>query len=50
LVNRGIDLEDIPHYINTLDTDILDPALIANIEEGVKMLVSHIGQNHKIMI
>ncbi len=48
LFNRGI--EDIQHYLNTSDSDILDPLLLDNIKEGAKMLVSHISQNHKIMI
>ena len=31
LVNRGIAPENITHYLNTTDEDILNPALIANI-------------------
>ena len=50
LINRGISPFDIAHYLNTSDSDILDPSLIANIEEGVKMLLKHIAQNDKILI
>lgn len=50
LVNRGIKFEDIPHYLNTTDTDILNPNLIAHIKDGAKMLVQHISQNDKIFI
>ena len=48
LYNRGI--QNIEHYLNTNDTDILDPSTIANIEEGAKMLVSHIAQNSRVMV
>lgn len=35
LINRGIDLNDIDHYLNTTDADIINPKEIANIHEGV---------------
>ena len=50
LVNRGISPYDIAHYLNTSDSDILSPALISNIEDGVKMLLKHISQNDKVLI
>ena len=50
LLNRGIQAQDIRHYLNTSDKDILDPTLITNIEEGAKMLIYHISQEHKIFI
>ena len=50
LSNRGIKPLDIKHYLNTTDDDILNPALIANIETGVKMLIKHIAANDKILI
>jgi hypothetical protein len=50
LANRGIAQEDVEHYINTTDADILNPALIDNIEEGVKMLIKHVSQNDKVLI
>ena len=34
LANRGIAPENVEHYLNTSDQDILDPKLIANIREG----------------
>ena len=34
---RGVDPKDIPHYLHTTKEDILDPGLIMNIEEGVRM-------------
>ena len=50
LTNRGITLENIKHYLNTTDDDILNPTLISRIEDGAKMLIKHIGANHKILI
>ena len=36
--------------LNTTDDNILDPASIQNIKDGVKLLISHISNNNKIMI
>ena len=48
LLNRGI--QDVQHYLNTDDTDILSPLDLDNIEKGAKLLVSHIAQESKVMI
>lgn len=48
LANRGI--EDINHYLNTSDNDILNPMLLDNMEQGAKMLISHIAQNDRVHI
>lgn len=50
LFNRGIDPENVEHYLNTTDEDILDPQLIMNIAEGAKVLVKHIAQGDKVLI
>lgn len=50
LVNRGIPYDQINHYLNTTDNDILDPRLIPNLDEGAKMLIKHISQNDKVLI
>ena len=50
LTNRGIALAEIEHYLHTTDDDILDPKTIANIENGVKMLIKHIAQNDDILV
>ena len=42
LSNRGIMPENINHYLNTTDDDLIDPATIKNIMEGAKTLVAHI--------
>ena len=50
LTNRGIALAEIEHYLHTTDDDILDPKLIANIKNGIEMLIKHIAQNHDILV
>jgi len=50
LTNRGINLENINHYLNTTDGDILNPSIIANVREGAKMLISHIHKGDKVLI
>lgn len=37
LRNRGI--EDIEHYLNTSPSDVLSPAQIFNMDNGIKMLI-----------
>ena len=44
--NRGFFIDDIPHYLNTTDEDILPPQLLDNIEEGAEILLDCI-QNFK---
>ena len=50
LANRGIAPENVEHYLNTTDDDILDPKIIMNIEEGVRILIKHIAQGDKVLI
>ena len=50
LSNRGIPLNEIQHYLNTTDEDILPPSQIMNITEGAKMLINHIAANHKTFV
>ena len=50
LVNRGIDVKDIEHYLKTSDADILNPDLLDNMEEGVKRLVSAIKNQEKMFL
>lgn len=50
LVNRGIDVKDIEHYLKTSDADILDPDLLDNMIEGVKRLVSAIKHQEKMFL
>ena len=50
LFNRGIDPENVEHYLHTTDEDILNPQMIMNIAEGAKVLVKHIAQGDKVLI
>ena len=50
LANRGIAPENVEHYLNTTDEDILSPMLIMNIEEGVKVLIQAIARGDKVLI
>ena len=50
LTNRGLKLEDIPHYLHTTNDDIINPAFIDNIRNGAAMLVKHISNNDNVLI
>ena len=50
LANRGIAPENVEHYLHTSDQDILNPALIMNIDEGIRILITHIAQGDKVLI
>ena len=50
LTNRGIPLEDVEHYLNTTDNDIINPLELANIREGAVMLIRHIEQRDNVLI
>lgn len=50
LINRGIALKDIDHYLNTTENDNLDPSLIQRIKDGVMILIKHINNNNKILL
>ena len=50
LINRGLKKDDISHFLNTTDEDIVDFNLLNNMENGIKMLLSHINNNDKILI
>lgn len=45
LINRGLAKNEIYHYLNTTDNDILEPSLISNIKEGVEMLIKNINKH-----
>ena len=48
--NRGILPEDIHHYLNTTEQDIINPRFLNNIAQGAKMFISHLLQGDKIFI
>lgn len=50
LINRGIKFEDIHHYLNTTDDDILNPLLLDNLRPAAQMLFTHIKNMDKTCI
>ena len=51
LLNRGFkNLEDITHYLMVDEHDLIDPLLLDNMQEGVKLLVKHISLNSNTLI
>jgi len=49
--NRGFETrEDISHYLNTTEADILSPELLDNIQEGARMLEDCITNNKKVFV
>ena len=50
LVNRGIPLVSIDHYLRTTDEDLIDGKLLDNMAKGIQMLVRHIMGDSKILI
>ena len=50
LLNRGIRRENIEHFLNLSDDDIINPNRVANIEDGVKMLMKHISNNNLVYL
>ena len=50
LINRGIEQDNIQHYLNTTDEDILNPLLLNNMRAGAEMLVAQIIKNEPLMV
>lgn len=50
LTNRGIELENINHFLNVTESDLIEPGTIAYLKDGVKMLLSHLKQLDNIYI
>lgn len=48
--NRGITPENLEHYLNASEEDLIDPASIKNMEEGAKLLIKHIANNDKTFV
>lgn len=46
LTNRGIPLEEVPHYLNATKEDEFSPLLLKNIEEGAQLLFKHLLKGH----
>ena len=50
LTNRGVKLEDIPHYLNTTEEDNLSTSLIANIDAAARMLIKHLSNQSRVYV
>lgn len=50
LLNRGIPKEQITHYLNADEADVLDPLLLDNMREGAQLLAKHIANNTQALI
>lgn len=49
-MNRGMSAEQIAHYINTTDDDILSPHLISNIKEACEIILKHLNDDKRILV
>ena len=49
-MNRGFEREDISHYLNTTENDILNPRLLDNMHEGAEMLFDCIDNHRKAFV
>ena len=49
-LNRGFKQDEISHYLNTTDADIINPCLLKNIDKGIEILRDCIDNNKKIFI
>lgn len=49
-VNRDFDIRDINHYLNTNDSDIIDPLEMMNVHKGAEMLIRHIKNEDDVLI
>jgi len=50
LINRGIAIGDIDHYLNTTDEDLIDGKLLDNMGDGIKLLIKHLMGGSKILL
>lgn len=50
LSNRGISPEQMQRFKNPTADELFSPLLLEHMEEGAKLLISHIGQNDEIFV
>ena len=50
LINRGIKKENIQHFLNTTEQDLLSPSLLVNIDKGIDMLMEHVENKSLIAV
>lgn len=49
-MNRGMSPENVQHYLEVSEKDLLDPQLLKNMKKGAKLLIQHISANDKIFV
>lgn len=49
-LNRGIEPQNINHYLQTTEEDILNPLLLENMDRGARMLIKHFAAGDRIFI
>ena len=50
LLNRGIKKQDLAHFLNVDEKDVLDPMLLDHIKDGIAMLIKHISANDDALL
>ena len=50
LINRGIAQQDLYHFLNVDENDVLDPLLLDNMRLAAQCLIRHISANDKALI
>lgn len=49
LTNRGIQFNDIPHYLSVSEKDNLSPLLLNNIERAAQLIIKHISDENSLI-
>ena len=50
LINRGITMSEVNHFLHADEEDVLNPTLLANMREGAQALSKHIAANDRALI
>ena len=50
LINRGITMSEVHHFLHADENDVLNPALLDNMREGAQTLSKHIANNNRALI
>ena len=50
LINRGITMSEVHHFLHADENDVLSPTLLDNMREGAQTLSKHIASNDRALI
>ena len=50
LINRGITMSEVHHFLHADENDVLSPTLLDNMREGAQTLSKHIANNNRALI